>query len=419
MKRYAVYVATTGGSVRIEQVTREQWLREPMVGLGKKTVEELDVSKAYGAFIKQLSSRCAPLFRPDEAGAFRLDVSDRIDDAGYSWQLAVFAAHAIETDDGTALAGPEDDADAAIWLTGEVDADLGVREVAHIAEKLHRSQPDFARWRRDGLTVTLFVPAGRNHHQTLNAALPAGVVVVPVKQTQDVTADLGLAAESKSAPQDPTTSSASKEAPPKKGLRPRWRQLAMVAVALAVAALVLLARVPSIENPGDATLDSSERAAAALSVLERRAPAGKTCPAVHMGAEAAVTRPIPRSAQDQLESGRLSGLCGLSFVVDLAGGTHYVAAFSQVLSGRLLQTTDKPGDLTGATPISGRREWAVDLPLRLSDSLEYRLVAVLSDERPVADDAAWLSDQTDWPAAIEALADRGLSVISLSHKIDP
>ncbi|MFP6743044.1 MAG: hypothetical protein VCD33_15695 [Alphaproteobacteria bacterium] len=118
-------------------------------------------------------------FGPFEPGAFRLDVADKIVD-GDSWQLAAFVAHALDAKNR--LAAPDDDATAAILLTGRVDYDLNVLPVEFVAKKLAASRDEFTSLVEGGVPVWVFVHT-ENLADTDASSLPDGVDIVGADTT--------------------------------------------------------------------------------------------------------------------------------------------------------------------------------------------------------------------------------------------
>ena len=126
-----IYIGTPSGPVQVERIWREEGIAESMVCL-KRTTEKLPIGAGYDDFVKRPSGIIEREFGPFEAGAFRLDLSNSINQ-GKSWQLAVFAAHALAHEG--LLAGPDDPFERAIWLTGQVDNDLKLGGVTQVPEK--------------------------------------------------------------------------------------------------------------------------------------------------------------------------------------------------------------------------------------------------------------------------------------------
>ncbi len=181
-----VYVGTTEGPVAIERITREAAPNSAMC-IGRST-REATASTGYEAFVKQPSGVIERELGPYSPGAFRLDVSADIGD-GDSWQLGVFVAHALAAEGR--LADFHEDADAALWLTGEVANDLEVKPVGHVPDKLRASRGDFATWASGGTPVTLIVPKA-NREYLDQAVLPPSITWVAVSRTDEALEAAGL-----------------------------------------------------------------------------------------------------------------------------------------------------------------------------------------------------------------------------------
>lgn len=134
-----IYIATTAGPVHIQRITREDPDVSSVVCLGGKAVA-LPISGAYDAFVRDPTGVIQRRFGH---GAYRIDVAATVDD-GYSWQLAVYLAHAAEVTCGLAA---DDEATAPAYIvTGEVDRDLNVLTVDHVAAKLAQIPADDPRF---------------------------------------------------------------------------------------------------------------------------------------------------------------------------------------------------------------------------------------------------------------------------------
>jgi len=166
-----VYLATTRGPVQVERISWEP-AAQSAICLGR-TTKVLAISPNYDAFVRHVSGVIEREFGSAEGGAFRLDVSGEVD-AGDSWQLGVYAAHALHAKGR--LAGPNDKFDQAIWLTGKLNADLDVGAVTHLSEKLEASRDELARLQGIGVTVALYASAG-NAVELTNVDLGSGIEV--------------------------------------------------------------------------------------------------------------------------------------------------------------------------------------------------------------------------------------------------
>ncbi len=449
-----VYVGTTEGAVAIERITREPAPNSAMC-IGRST-REATASAGYEAFVKQPSGVIEREFGPYAPGAFRLDVSGEIAD-GDSWQLGVFVAHALAADGR--LAEVHDDADAALWLTGEVANDLEVRAVGHVPDKFRAAGDVFAALEADGIPVTVIVPDGNREHLD-QAALPATVKRRAVARTGDALAAAGLA---RPASPDPGTEVIPSDG---RGARAGWGRWAsaagIVLIAAAAAAAYPIVRkaleddaakppapvakakivlrpaakpAPPKPRPEKSPPEAAkppdpvpvEKATAVepppgprirLVIRERRAPPGTTCASVHFRRVAARKIDVPRAAPDRFAPSRHDGLCGLEFTIVNHGAPAYVAAFTTMVSCRFLDAGAMPEGLRGTTPMEGETSWVVDIARRLDGPIAYRLSAVAATT-PVAVRADRIRADADPVEAARALDGDGVAVRSARHRVDP
>ena len=77
-----VFIATTGGPIEVQRITKEDPDIESLVCLAGKA-KTLPISSAYHDFVRQPSG---VLHRDFGHGAYRVDLSATIED-GYSWQF--------------------------------------------------------------------------------------------------------------------------------------------------------------------------------------------------------------------------------------------------------------------------------------------------------------------------------------------
>lgn len=153
MRKIAVYVATTGGPVRVERIIGEDApLSQVYLGRTYRPLEPL--SGDYARFVGP-SGPVARAFGPFETASFRLELSGPIG-SGNSWELGLFIAHGLVWA-GT-LAGGAEGPDAVFVLTGQVDIDLKVGSVGHIADKVAAARDLFDHFRAQGIPISLILP---------------------------------------------------------------------------------------------------------------------------------------------------------------------------------------------------------------------------------------------------------------------
>ena len=164
--------------MRVQRITREDALVHSVICLDGRA-QALPVSAAYEGFVR---SPTGVIERLTGHGAYRMDVDGQVDE-GSSWQLAAVLAHAVEHD-------TESHKTQALFATGEVDHDLAVRPVLHVAHKLARLAdvlPDvIAHLKIDPSQARILVPVE-------TPDLPDDVCDVPVLPVADIEGALQLA----------------------------------------------------------------------------------------------------------------------------------------------------------------------------------------------------------------------------------
>ncbi len=146
-----VFIATTEGPSEIQRIVAEDVDVRSVVCLDG-TSEALPISRDYDAFVRKPTGVVERLFGHP---SFRVDVSHRISH-GRSWQLGFLAAHALHA--AGRLAGPGMNADAVLWVTGEVRHELAVAGVEQCRDKVRRSEALLTELARDGIPTTLLIP---------------------------------------------------------------------------------------------------------------------------------------------------------------------------------------------------------------------------------------------------------------------
>ena len=190
-----VAIATTAGPVGVERIAPAP-LRASRVFAWRGAAPLPGLSAGYDAFVR---NRVARLFPPGAVpGAvpvFRLDLSGEID-SGDSWQLAVFAAHALEAAGRLAGRAEAAGAPALLLATGTVRHDMSAGEVGFVEEKLRLllHDPALAAAAAAGARVVIALPEanagdGRPEQERLRTL---GAEVLPVRTVDELLARLGV-----------------------------------------------------------------------------------------------------------------------------------------------------------------------------------------------------------------------------------
>jgi hypothetical protein len=407
----AVYVATTAGPVRVERIVVEDApLSQVYQGHTYRPLEP--VSAAYGDFVGS-GGPVEKAFGPFESRSFRLEVSGPIG-SGNSWELAFFVAHGLAR--AGRLAPPGGAATHALLLTGQVDVDLKVQPVGHIAEKIAAAQGLFDECQAGGIAISIFLPADDAPAAPDRRA--AGRQIVGIVDAPQVLDNIGIALEA---------------APGTSGAVPGVCRSASAARRLGVAgALVGAALVggyfamngPDAQPPGSQSALPAVAGAGRLILSERRAPDGHGCAEVQFGKIEGRLVPVPvtAGADGGFATSRLDGLCGLQFALAFerqAGASkHFGAGYLDVAAGRYLEAATNGRDAGGIVVLSSEKSWKIDLPRRMDGPLVYRLVVAVGAQSVEAD-LAWLREQSDWQNSVTALARRGIQILTAAHRVEP
>lgn len=132
MPLFRVLIATTRGPVEVQNIARENPAVRSVICVGG-AFTALPVSPAYDAFVREPTGIVE---RMTGHPVYRTDVAAPIE-AGESWQLGMFLAHALHM--SGVLAKPGDTAEQTILVTGGLDRNLKVTPVSHVTEKLARA----------------------------------------------------------------------------------------------------------------------------------------------------------------------------------------------------------------------------------------------------------------------------------------
>lgn len=190
-----VLIATTEGPVAIEALAREpaEIGKSFVVLADDRYTEWQPLSRFYNSFVSRTTGLIGRLFGHD---AFRLIISGRIDD-GFSWQLGVLVAHALEA--AGRLAQRDDAADIVILATGEVGwGALTVGKVGYVERKLTLALDRLKQEMAAGHRVIALWPKDNNEDAAPRIASlrQLGIETVDVEAVAAAFAYLGLWAPS-------------------------------------------------------------------------------------------------------------------------------------------------------------------------------------------------------------------------------
>jgi hypothetical protein len=399
-----IFIPTTEGPVAIERITREPAAQSAICV--KRTTRVLPISAAYDAFVRAPSGVIEREFGPWQTGAFRLDVSGPITD-GESWQLGVFIAHALAAENR--LAGPDDDAAEALWISGALDSDLGVGAVGHVAEKLHASGDLIDQHIKEQTTLRFFVPA----NNLKSMAAREDIETRAVTSAKDIQRHLDLLDEPDT-PAPVLPAPATPEPQSGNGLRTLFTVLGISILVAGAGAFIYFDQQPvktapvitpkkpvppivvkakpapepvkavQVEPAPQATpkiVVAKAKPAPVhvptLKIYELRAAAGSSCAAIQFSNAKPVKRILKVASGDQLADSNVAGLCGLEFEVAVGPQNRFVSAAINLTRGRFVRNR-LPEALKGNLATKGMLRWRAHVPKRLKRPVRYNISVSIS-----------------------------------------
>lgn len=461
--RLRVFVATTSGPVEIQRITEEDPAIDSVVCLAGKAMP-LPISAGYHNFVRQPTGVIQRLFGH---ASWRVDLSATVED-GYSWQLGLLLGHAaVAAGRFAGDVGRDAAAGQAVIATGEVKVDLEVLAVGHVAAKLDRLVPTVRELLQAGARVTIVVPAANRADVDEGRFAAAGLDpgrcrIVYAATAADAFAALDLdppVAGRAARPPVPVAAAASTPGRRRAGAMLRlgiaagatvcllgiatwaaataafgdWRAMAregrLAALDEALSAAARAGGLAGLKaNLFERWLDHARPAdaAVALRVVEYRAPEGRSCAAVRFGAAKATPQVVEKVSARALAPARFDGLCALEIVAEAAGEAVYLWGRYE---RRLADTADGPAEDTVILgPNRGLLRWKIDLPRRLDESFDMRVVVVAA-RQPLDGASGWLAamvpppgppgNARDWYAKARRLNARGVTLIDTAYRLSP
>jgi len=452
-----IYIGTPSGPVQVERIWREEGIAESMVCL-KRTTEKLPIGAGYDDFVKRPSGIIEREFGPFEPGAFRLDLSNSINQ-GKSWQFAVFAAHALAHEG--LLAGPDDPFERAIWLTGQVDNDLRLGGVTQVLEKIHCALGELQALAKEGKQVLLYVP--KENSQALSSAdLPPEIEGRAVASAPELLEAIGTPLTRRAGLTDATAvAAADRSTDQHRGKRAILGFLFLVLIAVVIAAGLILPGELIPEQPVPSGAEAVQETSAAaepepaaepelaiavtspliteteakseqepaqltdplptavetgpvISIFEVHPSAIGDCPAVHFGANSGVLAEIEAASTGEFTSNTADKLCAIEFKLAPPPGQPYMALAIEEISGRYIEKDPLPVALKGTQPLSAPLTWRINLLLRMQKPFEYEL-HVLSAESAIAAEVYKSLKAGNFTAAGQS----GMSITTAHHAVLP
>ena len=443
MNLFSVIIATTDGPVFVQRLAEEDPDVRSVICLNG-TSEALPISPGYDAFVRKPTGVIERMFGH---GVYRMDVSDRISN-GSSWQLGVFAAHFLQK--RKELAERTKDATHLLWLTGEVNNNLDVGVVDHVAEKLERSAEMLSEVAARGKKVVLFYPKGNEAEvarilgeKKIGLDI-ANIELRPVTNTDDLmvalTFDNGNALPGAAGPETPVTDNTPSQWRPRMvwfacaltlivsgflgwnmfGEILRWRAMAADGAydkllrdlettktgscTTCWAATAIYPLVAGLGQPGKEDMK--------LTASEVRAPNGRSCSSVRFATTPPKERQVQIEADDRFAASLSDGLCGLVYRLRNDGLQPFHGWLSiRNRSGKLARTSTRGGTDQARLAPGEDISISVSIPEWLGSDVTYTVHAIVNGK--ASDDVTRLM--------AEALGHRldtpGLGERAMTHEV--
>jgi hypothetical protein len=453
VKKFAVFIATTGGPIQIERLTPER-APQSMICISRSS-NILPISGEYDDFVRRGSGIIEREFGPFEYESFRADISGSVG-TGQSWQLPFFIAHAIDADLGSELVEDVDAADYVVWATGRVDYDLNILDVDHIAEKIKGSHSLFEKIASSQSKSVIAAPASQVSLLDEIPDFGENFSVLPLESGFQVCKDLDLNLEPKTASGSIKNRSGGKSrfaaavlaaaiviawgffyfAPVKTDVLVSWRDRVLPVMGLEQKneksgnpEMISAAKKP--EAPKDRQgLSKGEQQVSQtkprpigpeIQLTAFKHPAGGSCLEVNFDAVSPVKHILPWKPGRSLSTELLDDVCRFSFSIDVGKKGKYVAIWIDDKSRRFVAKTLSPGTFTGLKIAAGRPSWSFELRRKkdISSNHHEDRLAVLIGDQPVPKELEWLRKHEDWSRAAAELAKKNVRLLTIEHRENP
>jgi len=418
-----VLIATTAGPVVVERITEEVPEVDSVICLQGKAVA-LPISNAYNSFVREPTGVVQRYFGH---AAYRIDVSATVDE-GYSWQLGAFAAHALRAE--SRLAKTHETIDTALFITGEVNRDLNVLSVDHIAGKLEKLAAQVTTFVPDGATILIVLPKENESDVEEDWCREHGLIsencrILFVDHINQLLQELGLKEikSSISVPRAVITPSAAPAVPATQRTTPRRLAFLTIAFLLGLGSIFIvgfqtiyaewiedahagkfeqleryLNTVPAKTSKLDTLKISLFRSylnwrrpsdrSVQIDVVEKRPPDGQSCAAVRFGKTKAQTRSVRAISPSAFQPSRLENLCALDIKAYAAASVYLWGRYErQILDRGSAESVHRKILYLG--PQRDAINWSLEIPRRLRQDVAFE-VLILAAHTPIDGREPWL-----------------------------
>ncbi|MBH90461.1 MAG: hypothetical protein CMF71_09590 [Magnetovibrio sp.] len=406
-----VFIATTGGPIEVQRITKEDPDIDSLVCLAGKA-KTLPISSAYHDFVRQPSG---VLHRDFGHGAYRVDLSATIED-GYSWQFGLYIAHALHAEEK--LASDFNATNHVVFISGEVNIDLEILSVDHVTKKLIALNEKISNFLDEGKKVSVFLPK-EVEREALAFSEISGVDFTFCNHINDAFAKLDLEPKKRSAISiAPTIVPERTSKSPTFGFSGKFVMLCLSLLIFALSsgfvwlwletkswsALEQSGRYAELKQELDTAavtghrgrikaafyrnVLSSPRSDFRIRLYKIIAPMGQSCAAIRFGVTDAVRLEVKRINEQEFKAIKFEKLCSLEFVA-VAGDadTFLWGRYSRYQTGKT-----NISDTVALGPSSQELRWKIELPRYLSTDYDLN-VFVIASSNPIDGSDGWVAEQ--------------------------
>jgi hypothetical protein len=424
----------------------------------------LPISADYETFVREPTGVIQRHFGHP---AFRVDLSAAVD-GGHSWQLGLFVGHALMK--SNRLGHPDSDVQLTVIATGEVNRDLFVLPVEHVAEKFDNIDARLQEIGADPNRTVLVVPKG-NRDEVASQTTGSTVKVLAVGQVGELLDYIGISQDWTKAN---IVAAKGAELPADRSKTSRVMRLVVLLILLSIIGASWVsysphfreratkwvqvlknhdpgpsqAQVPAVDlmpklppfpipavnsepkaKPIEPTVTKTERPREnpkepiSITILERRAPAGYNCRDVRSGRINAETATVSLTGSFAFGPSIVENLCTVD--IEATGnedGLYLFGRYQRWMKGR--RGNGEPNKTIDLGPQRGSVRWSADISESFSQGALFEIVVFSSRNHfnvpnRLLDRIGTQPRSQEVSEAVKRLKRRGISMDAAQFRIVP
>ncbi len=362
MSKIRIYIATTDGPSEVQRLEKEDPEVRSVICM-RNTSESLPISPAYDAFVRKPTGTIERLYGHP---VYRMDVSERIT-GGSSWQLGAIVAHALKA--AGRLAGKDDTPDQVLWLTGEVDSDLNILPVDHVAKKLLNSSGLFAELKNSEIPITVVIP--RQNSESSLKEQPNIPPILSLDSVEEVFNHLKLQnsiSDKSKISQKPTLLLSSHN-----NNKPTFNKILAFSLIGIVGVITTLWAINNNDKNTTQEAKISQKIPNVLSrLIELRAPKDSNCAAIRFGKTKAKEVEAVPVTPNQYHSTNIGTLCGIKLYIESSAYSLDAELHTNLTEGDAYINEDLSSRLIPKRQQGKKLSWQVLFSRRLRKNFHYQ-----------------------------------------------